>query len=175
MKTTTFLTGTVAGAMKLFEYYRNGPVAMHKLQPGFIFQQCVDAVLEKQGISTVECGLGDHCLIDAGLALQLKTTVQDTHDDRIIFCRSSLKGRSAAEQKSLRINDVESRILDMFGQTGTSQLVLVHVNLFNKNVKIFQLHDGNGVVGNWLKPENVVTPFKQTHFWVKTRHMIELA
>ena len=175
MKTTTFLTGVVNDAMSLFEYYRGGPVEMHKLQPGFIFQQCVDQVLNLRKVHSVECGLGDHCLTDMGLAVQLKTTVQDEDVNRIIFCRSSVANANPIIQKALRVNDVENRIYDMFGSTGTCQFVLVHVNLTRRATHIYNLHDGNDVVGNWLKPENVTTPHKRTHFWVKARHMVELA
>ncbi len=175
MKTTTFLNNVVKDAFSLFDYYRHGPVPMHKLQPGFIFQQCVDAVLAKRGIASIESGLGDHCLPDLGLAIQLKTTVQENEGDRIIFCRSSVANVNEAKQKAFRINDVESRIYDMFGTTETSQFILLHVNLTKKDVHQFLLHDGEKVVGTWLQAENVLTPHRQTHFWVKTRNMKKLA
>lgn len=172
--TTTFLNDLVLDAMDLFSYYRQGPVPMHKLQPGFIFQQCIDQTLNERGIDSVECGLGDHCVPDLGLAIQLKTTVQDNHCDRLIFCRSSFAHVDPATQKQGRRDDVESRIYDMYGETGTNQFVLVHVNLTRKETEIYNLHDGNEIVGTWLDIANVVSPHKQTHFWVKTRYMQKL-
>lgn len=174
MKTTTFLSDVVADAMSLFEYYRNGPVAMHKLQPGFIFQQCVDQVLNLRKIESVECGLGDHCLTEMGLAMQLKTTVQESPGDQFVFCRSSVRSSNPLAQKQLRIKDVESRIYDMFGSTGTFQFVLVHVNLTTRDHASFLLHDGDGVVGDWLNIENISSPQKQTHFVIRKSKLVKL-
>lgn len=175
MDTTLFLNDLVNDAMGLFSYYRQGPVPMHKLQPGFIFQQCIDQTLEARKIVAVECGLGDHCLPDLGLAIQLKTTVQDTHCDRLIFCRSSVADNDVAAQKQGRRDDVEDRIYDMYGTSDTSQFVLVHVNLTRRETEIYNLHDGNQIVGTWLDTANICSPHKQTHFWVKTRFMQKLA
>ena len=109
-----------------------------------------------------------------GLAIQLKTSVQENEGDRIIFCRSSVRDSDPNFQKHLRINDVENRIYDMYGATGTCQFVLVHVNLLHSVTTMFQLHNGENVVGRWLDAENVCTPPRQTHVWVKTRYMSPL-
>lgn len=175
MTTTDFLNSVVKDAMGLFEYYRTGPVAMHKLQPGFIFQRCIDAVLANRQIEQIEAGLGDHCIPELGLAIQLKTTVQEKVGDQFIFCRSSVRHDDPTEQKLLRIEDVKDRILDVFGESHTFRLVLIAVNLTTKAHDLYLLHDGQDVVGDWLKPENVTSPPKQTHFVVRTSKLVKLA
>jgi hypothetical protein len=168
---SAFLNTVVKDSFNLFEYYRHGPIVMSKLRPGFIFQACIDASLEEKGIYSVENGIGDHCLPEMGLAVQLKTTCQKNPPYHITFCRSSPKARTVKAQKLLRISDVENRIQDMLGETGTRRLVLLYVNLTLSTSKQFLLYDENGVVGDWLKPENVTAPPKQTHFWVRNDKM----
>ena len=166
------LLDTVAtDGLKLFEYYRNGPIPMPKLRPGFIFQACVDAVLAEKQIVSVEKGLGDHCVASIGTSIQLKTTTQLVSQNSLMFCRSSETGLTPDERKLKQIVDVETRIQQMFTETETNRLVLLSVNLSLSEVKQYLLYENGIVVGDWLKPENVCTPFKQTHFWVKTSHM----
>jgi hypothetical protein len=164
---TQFLGSVVKESLKLFEYYRNGPVEMAKLRPGFIFQACVDDVLDGNGVLSIESGLGDHCIPEMGLAIQLKTTTQKNPAKQLMFCRSSVKGRTPELQKILRIKDVTTRIEDLLINTGTYQFVLLYVNLTTSTHKQYLLHDENGLVGDWLNPENVCTPPKQTHFVIR--------
>lgn len=173
MKTTTFLTTVINEAFAPFEYYRNGPIAMHKLKPGFIFQACVDTALDAREVVSVETGLGDHCLPDLGIALQLKTTTGvHSGSDAFVFCRAKGSDTNFIEQ---RCNDVESRILDMYGRSGTSKFVLSHVNLTTKKIEHYLLHDGNQAVGSWLNPENVGGTRDQSHFVIRFSKMVKLA
>ena len=171
MSNTTFLNSVVKDSLKLFEYYRKGPIEMSKLRPGFIFQACVDETFNDRGIFAVENGLGDHCLPEIGMAIQLKTTTQKSPPKHLMLCRSSPKGKTVEEQKALRIEDVTQRVESLLIDTGTYHLVLLYVNLTLSTHKQYLLHDEDGMVGDWLKPENVTTPPKQTHFWVRTDKM----
>lgn len=174
MKTTTFLNNVVNEAFVPFEYYRHGPVAMHKLKPGFIFQACVDTALDAREIVSVEAGLGDHCLPDLGMALQLKTTTgaySSSKNDAFVFCRAEGFGDNFIEE---RCEDVENRILDMYGRTGTSRFILSHVNLTTKEIEHYLLHDGHKTVGTWNNPSNVGGTRRQSHFIVRFSNMVRL-
>lgn len=169
-----FLDSVMTKAFKHFEYYRHGPIEMHNLKPGFIFQACVDKTFDEMEVECVETGLGDHCLPDLGVSLQLKTTAVRNPSDYIIFCRSSVKGQSALKQKQLRMNDVEGRMYDMFGVTGTSQFILTCVNLTTKAVEHYLLYDDGKFVGTWFQIENIYAPHKQTHFFIKKSALVKL-
>lgn len=169
-----FFDSVVRDAMEEFEYYRNGPIEMQKIQPGFIFQQCIDDVLAERGITAIESGLGDHCMPELEVGMQLKTTVQENPKNAFVFCRSSVVGKTPAKQRELRIKDVEERILEMYGQTGVRKLVLVYANLFNRTSVNYLLHKDKKFVGNWCKFGNVTTPFKQTHFMINKTFLVPL-
>jgi hypothetical protein len=172
MNTPSFLACVIEDAFVPFEYYRNGPIPMHKLKPGFIFQACVDKALEQRQVVSVEVGLGDHCMPDTGIALQLKTTT-GVHPgaDSFVFCRAEGFGANFIEE---RCKFVEDSIFNMFGQTGTSRFVLSHVNLTTKGIAHYLLFDEGKPVGDWLKPENIGGTQKQSHFKVKFSKMVPL-
>jgi hypothetical protein len=166
-----FLKKTALDASHTFEYYRHGPISYEKLKPGFIFQQCMDEEFAKLGVLSVECGLGDHCLPDLGVGIQLKTSVSKAKADTFIFCRSSVSPKKGEDVKTVRALDVENRIFDMYGMTDTHKFMLVYVDLECRKFKTYLLHDGIRTVGDWLRPENVSTKVDQSHFRTKLSKM----
>jgi hypothetical protein len=174
MSDLTFLNDVVNKALKLFEYYRNGPVPMPELKPGFIFQQCVDMVLEADNIVSKEYGLGDHCLPELGLAVQLKTTVSGKFHNVCQFCRSSIRRKNVMDQKIARCEDVTKRVYEMLDATQTDRFVLSYVDLLHSVTRHYLLHDGNDFVGEWMNPEFILSPVKQTHFKLKLDKLTRL-